>query len=60
MTNRRFEMHEIRQALVRMRMGESNRSIARSGLMGRPKAKALRTLVGPENRSQLILLHIFS
>ena len=37
-------MHEIRQALVRMRMGESNRSIARSGLMGRPKAKALRTL----------------
>jgi len=44
MTNRRFEMHEIRQALVRMRMGESNRSIARSGLMGRPKAKALRSL----------------
>lgn len=37
-------MHEIRQALVRMRMGESNRSIARSGLMGRPKAKALRAV----------------
>ncbi len=26
MTNRRFEMHEIRQVLVRMRMGESNRT----------------------------------
>ncbi len=42
MTNRSFEMHEIRQALVRMRMGETNRSIARSGLMGRRKAQDLR------------------
>ncbi len=44
MANRRFEMHEIRQVLVRMRMGESDRSIARSGLMGRRKASALRTV----------------
>ena len=44
MTNRRFEMHEIRQVLVRMRMGESNRTIAKTGLIGRRKAAALREL----------------
>jgi len=44
MTNRRFEMHEIRQVLVRMRMGESNRTIARTGLIGRRKAADLRDL----------------
>ncbi len=42
MTNRRFEMHEIRQVLVRMRMGESNRTIAKTGLIGRNKAADLR------------------
>lgn len=42
MSNRRFEMHEIRQVLVRMRMGESNRAIAKAGLMGRNKAAELR------------------
>jgi transposase len=44
MANRRFEMHEIRQVLVRMRMGESNRTIAKTGLIGRHKAAALRDL----------------
>ena len=44
MANRSFEMHEIRQVLVRMRMGESNRSIAKAGLMGRKKASGLREL----------------
>ncbi len=44
MANRRFEMHEIRQVLVRMRMGESNRTIARTGLIGRRKAAELRDL----------------
>ncbi len=44
MTNRSFEMHEIRQVLVRMRMGESNRSIAKAGLMGRNKVAGLREL----------------
>ena len=42
MANRRFEMYQYRQILVRMRMGESNRAIANSGLMGRKKAQALR------------------
>ena len=44
MANRSFEMHEIRQVLVRMRMGKSNRSIAKAGLMGRKKAAGLREL----------------
>jgi hypothetical protein len=38
MVNKRFEMYQYRQILVRMRMGESNRAIAQSGLMGRKKA----------------------
>ncbi len=37
-------MHQIRQVLVRMRMGESNRAIAKAGLMGRTKASGLRDL----------------
>lgn len=42
MANRRFEMFEIRHILVRMRQGDSDRALARSGLIGRSKAKALR------------------
>jgi len=34
MANRRFEMHQIRQVLVHMRSGQSDRDIARAGLMG--------------------------
>ncbi|MCP4494783.1 MAG: hypothetical protein GY820_46890 [Gammaproteobacteria bacterium] len=45
MTNRRFEMHEIRQALVRMRMSESNRTIAKTGLIGRNKAGVQGTTI---------------
>ncbi|MCP4047874.1 MAG: transposase, partial [Gammaproteobacteria bacterium] len=37
-------MHQIRQVLVRMRMGESNRAVAKAGLMGRVKAAQLRGL----------------
>lgn len=44
MSNRRFEMYEIRQVLVRMRQGDSDREIARTGLMGRRKAAALRAV----------------
>jgi len=44
MTNRRFEMFEFRQVIVRMRSGDSDRALAKSGLIGRPKAKALRTI----------------
>ncbi len=35
MANRRFEMYQYRQVLTRMRLGESDRAIARSRLMGR-------------------------
>lgn len=42
MTNRRFEMYEYRQVIVRMRLGESDRAIAHTGLMGRKKVKAVR------------------
>ncbi len=42
MSNRRFEMYQYRQALVRMRQGDADRVIARSGLMGRKKLKAVR------------------
>lgn len=42
MANKRFEMYQYRQILVRMRMGESNRAIGQSGLMGRKKAQKLR------------------
>ncbi len=42
MSNRRFEMYEYRQILVRMRQGDSDRQIAKARLMGRPKAADLR------------------
>ena len=48
MANRRFEMYQYRQVLTRMRLGESDRAIARSGLMGRRKAGALRDVAGRE------------
>ena len=34
MANRRFEMFEVRQVLTRMRLGDTDRAIARAGLMG--------------------------
>jgi hypothetical protein len=45
MSNRRFEMYEYRQVLVRMRQGDSDRQIAKGRLMGRPKAADLRRVV---------------
>ena len=44
MSNRRFEMYEYRAVLVRMRQGDSDRAIARSGLMGRSKVRRFRAL----------------
>ena len=40
MANRRFELCQYRQILTRMRLGDSDRAMARSGLMGREKAGA--------------------
>lgn len=44
MGRRRIEMHEYRQVLLRLRQGDSDRDIARSRLMGRPKTAAFRAL----------------
>ena len=43
-------MYELRQVLVRMRLGDSDRALAKAGLIGRPKAKALRQLAEAEAR----------
>ena len=44
MPNRRFEMHQYRQVIVRMRLGDTDRGIANLGLMGRKKAAEVRSL----------------
>lgn len=44
MANRRFEMYEYRHVIHRMRMGESDRAIAKSGLMGRLKCAQVRAV----------------
>jgi transposase len=48
MANRRFEMFEFRHIVVRMRQGDSDRALAKAGLIGRPKAKALRRLAAQQ------------
>ena len=37
-------MHHFRQALLRMRQGDSDRDIAAAGVMGRPKAAQWRRI----------------
>ena len=44
MSNRRFEMYQYRQILVRMRQGDSDRDITRSRLMGRKKVAQIRAV----------------
>jgi hypothetical protein len=45
MSNRRFEMHAYWQVIHhRMRLGESDRAIAKTGLMGRLKCAQFREL----------------
>jgi transposase len=46
MANRRFEMYQYQQILTRMRLGDSDRDLARSRLIGRNKASLLRTIAG--------------
>ncbi len=46
MANRRFEMFQYRQVIHRMRMGESDREIARSRLLGRLKCAQVRGIAG--------------
>jgi transposase len=42
MANRRIEMHHYRQVIHRMRLGQSDRAIAKSKLIGRTKCAAVR------------------
>ena len=42
MANRKFEMYEYRQVLMRMRLGETDRALAKTGLMGRRKLGEVR------------------
>jgi len=44
MANRRFEMYQYRHILSRMRSGDSDRDLARAGVIGRRKAGELRRL----------------
>jgi hypothetical protein len=44
MANRRFEMYQYRQVIHRMRMGETDRAIARTKLMGRLKCAHVRAV----------------
>ena len=48
MANRRFEMHQYRNIIVRMRLGESDRALAKAGLIGRKKAKQIRGIAGKQ------------
>jgi transposase len=41
MSNRRFEMHEYRQIIVRLRSGNSIRGVARAGFASRTKVKEI-------------------
>lgn len=42
-------MFQYRQALARLRQGDTDREIARAGLMGRPKVRELRALAKRES-----------
>ena len=46
MANRRFQVYEIRQVLVQMRGGASDRVVAQSGLVGRKKSSWIRQVAG--------------
>ncbi|MDD5298851.1 MAG: IS21 family transposase [Rhodocyclaceae bacterium] len=48
MSRRKIEMHHYRQALMRMRQGDSDRDIGKSGLMGRRTAASLRALANEQ------------
>lgn len=44
MTKRKIEMFQYRQTLVRLRLGDSDREIARSRTMGRKKVAEIREM----------------
>jgi len=46
MSNRRFEMYDYRHVIHRMRMGETDREIARTKIIGRAKCARVRSIAG--------------
>ncbi|MDZ7580285.1 MAG: hypothetical protein U5R30_06600 [Deltaproteobacteria bacterium] len=46
MASRRIEMHQYRQVIHRMRLGQSDRAIAKTKLIGRPKCAVVREIAG--------------
>ena len=48
MADRSFEMYQYRQVLVRMRLGDADRELASSRLIGRKKASAFCSLAEEE------------
>jgi len=44
MARRKIEMHQYRQALLRLRQGDSDRQVAATKLLGRRAVAALRIL----------------
>ena len=46
--NRSIQMYEYRQVILQMRLGESDRAIAKSGLVSRTKAGQIRAVVEKE------------
>lgn len=55
MGRRNIEMHEYRQVLIRLRAGDTDREIARLGLMGRSKVGTLRALASTQGWLDLSL-----
>ncbi len=49
MANRRFAVYELRNIIVRMRLGESDRQLAKAGLIGRSKAAKIRSLANEKD-----------
>src|SRR3989338_6841292 len=46
--NRSIQMYEYRQVISQMRLGESDRAVAKSGLVSRTKAKQIRAIAEKE------------
>src|SRR5439155_11649564 len=46
MANRRFEMYEFRQVIARLRLGGTDREVARAQRIGRTKVANVRRLAG--------------
>ncbi|MBN2033200.1 MAG: hypothetical protein JW836_07980 [Deltaproteobacteria bacterium] len=55
MTFMRFEMHHYTHVFSRMRLGETDRAIARAGLMGRRKIAHFRQVALKQGRLESII-----